>query len=332
FDRATGTFTEQSNPDLRFRSASIVKLLIVLDYLWDRGPTYDIPAADRTRLDAMLRSSDDSAATYFWQRRGNRAIVSRMVTRLGLTHTEPPPSSQSGYWGYTALTAGDTVRIYRYLLDTAPAPVREYVMGNLHQVTRCGTDGFDQSFGIPSVFEQPYSAKQGWSGFASGGCSNTVASASDEASGAAAGDHGPMAVDLVSEALHTTGTVGANDRSIVSAFTLHPDGTSYGTAYSKINQLVRSLDVPGATARTGSVFGTWGSGVRVRADASTSSTILTQIPPGVEVLVSCQKRGETVTVPPYTNPWWAYLPLYGGYMTNIYVSNPDNQLPGVPEC
>jgi hypothetical protein len=30
--------------------------------------------------------------------------------------------------------------------------------------------------------------------------------------------------------------------------------------------------------------------------------------------------------------WWAYLPLYSGYMTNIYVSSPDNKLPGVPDC
>lgn len=47
FDRQTGTFTEQLNTSLRFRSASVVKLLLALDFLWNRGPDYTVPAADR---------------------------------------------------------------------------------------------------------------------------------------------------------------------------------------------------------------------------------------------------------------------------------------------
>lgn len=48
--------------------------------------------------------------------------------------------------------------------------------------------------------------------------------------------------------------------------------------------------------------------------------------------MGCQTRGEVVDVPPYTNEWWAYLPQYGGYISNIYISSPDNRLPNVPEC
>jgi hypothetical protein len=59
---------------------------------------------------------------------------------------------------------------------------------------------------------------------------------------------------------------------------------------------------------------------------------MTQLPAGVEVLVGCQKRGERVEVPPYTNDWWAYLPQYGGWISNIYISSPDNRLPDVKEC
>ncbi|MEH0580470.1 hypothetical protein QBA54_39905 [Streptomyces sp. B21-108] len=43
FDRQTGTFTEQVNEGARFRSASLVKLLLTLDFLWDRGPDCTIP-------------------------------------------------------------------------------------------------------------------------------------------------------------------------------------------------------------------------------------------------------------------------------------------------
>ncbi|WP_328995906.1 hypothetical protein OG394_14715 [Kribbella sp. NBC_01245] len=318
FDRRTGTFTERLNPDLQFRSASVVKLLIVLDYLWNRAPAYDIPVADRARLDVMLQSSDDSAASYYWDTLGGGDIIDRMVPRLGLTHTARPPASHPGFWGYVAITPADTVRIYRYLLDRAPAPVRQYVMGNLYQATRCGTDGFDQYFGIASVFDLAYSVKQGWSGFQnSGGCAIP---------GKAAG------VDLVQEALHTTGTVGTDDRSIIAVYTLHPDGTPYGKAYTDLTRLTRGLNVPGGIRAPGSWHTTYGAGVRVRTAPNTSGEVLGTLPSGVDVLVSCQKRGQVISAPPRTSEWWAYLPKYGGYVTNVYVGSGPAKLPGVPDC
>jgi hypothetical protein len=233
FDRDAGQFVHQQDADRQFRSASVVKLLIALDFLWDLGPEYDVPPADRARLEVMLRSSDDDAASYYWEQLGGAAIVDRMVERLGLTHTAGPPASHPGFWGYVAITAADTVRIYRYLLEEAPLPVREYVMGELHQATRHGTDGFDQYFGIASVFETGYSIKQGWSGF-----NGSSGHRSDKAK--------PQSVvDLVNDALHTTGTVGADDRSIVAVFTLHPSGTPYEEAYAAVTQLTAGLTVPG---------------------------------------------------------------------------------------
>jgi hypothetical protein len=325
YDRQTGTFTEQTNVNLQFRSASVVKLLIALDYLWNLGPAYAVPSADRTRLDAMLRSSDDSAASYFWNTDGYEAVVNRMVPRLGLQNTAPPPTAQRETWGYTAITAADTIRVYRYILDSAPAAVRNLIMDDLRQSTRCGTDGFDQSFGIPSVFNRPWAVKQGWSGF--GTSQNTCV-----ATATTARQQQAAAIDLVGEALHTTGTVGDGDRSIVAVFTLHPDGTARATAAATVNALTRSLRVPGATLLNGTWFGTWGSGVRVRADATTASAVVGTVPAGADVLVQCQKLGQEVVIDPYRNAWWAYLPEYGGYMTNIYIDSPDNTLPGVPEC
>lgn len=333
FDRQTGTFTEQLNSAGQFRSASVVKLLIALDVLWNRSPDA-LPAADRARIDTMLRGSDDTAASTFWSNNGSGAIVDRMVTRLGLTDTARPPSTHPGYWGYTALSARDTVKIYRYLLDSAPAATRDYVLGDLRQSTRCATDGYDQHFGIAGSFNRPWAVKQGWSGFSSGGCTaptTTAATAAKEPAGAK-NAAGADAVDLARPALHTTGVVGQGDRSIVAAFTLHPGGTSYGKAYTDIGRLTRSLNVPGASRPSGTWIGTWGSGVRVRTQATTTSGAVTTLPAGVEVLVGCQKRGQQVSEPPYVNDWWAQLPQYGGYMTNIYLSVPENQVPGVPVC
>jgi len=44
-------------------------------------------------------------------------------------------------------------------------PVRRYVTDLLHRPTRYGADGFDQYFGIASVFDPDFSIKQGLSGF-----------------------------------------------------------------------------------------------------------------------------------------------------------------------
>lgn len=328
YDRQTGEFTELLNQDMQFRSASVVKLLITLDLLWDRGPEYAIPDADRERLDVMLQRSDDDAASYYWTELGGAAVIDRMVDRLGLTNTAGPPAGYPGYWGYAAFTAADTVRIYQYILDDAPAPVRDFIMNNLHSSKRCASDSYDQWFGIAGSFERPWAIKQGWSGFDSGGCS--VGAAQSAIAGSA--KLGPLDVDLSSEALHTTGTVGENDRTIIAVYTLHPDGTPYATAYSKVNALTRTLNAPGATPLPGVVFGTWGSGVNVRSEPNTSSAVVAQVPSSVDVLVSCQVRGEVVEVPPYTNDWWAYVPQYGGYLTNIYIQNESNELPGVPVC
>lgn len=335
YDRRTGTFTEQVNDSAQFRSASVVKLLLALDFLWNRGPDYTIPAADRALLEPMLRSSDDDAANHYWSTYGGSAIIDRMVApdRLGLRDTQGPPAGYPGYWGYTAVSARDTVTIYRYILEKAPAPVRTFIMDNLRASTRCASDKFDQHFGIAGAFDRPWAVKQGWAGaYAKGTCGPQGAADVRAATAEGAAPKGAADVDLTRPALHSTGTVGADDRSIVAVLTTHPVGTSYGKAYTDIGRLTRSLNVPGGVRPAGTWFGTWGEFVNVRKGPATGDDRITQLPAGVEVLVGCQVRGQVVNVPPYTNDWWAYLPQYKGYISNIYISSPDNRLPNVPEC
>jgi len=244
FDRKTGTFLSQVNPTTQFRSASLVKLFIALDYLWNRGPNYAVAAADRPRLEVMLRSSDDNAATYFWKADGSGQIVTRMISRLHLQNTAPPPAERSG-WGFTAVTAGDLVRVYRYLLDEAPAPVREFVMSNLHASTKCGTDAFDQSFGIPTAFrDQPWAAKQGWSGFGDTPATPCQPRPSAVAASTTEGFTAVPVSIMGGVVLHTTGTVGAGDRTIVAVLTHTPSGASFAKATATLTQIVRSLPVP----------------------------------------------------------------------------------------
>ncbi|MGI5237674.1 hypothetical protein [Dactylosporangium sp. CA-139066] len=250
YDRQAGAYVLQQKASWRFRSASLVKLLIALDYFWDKGPSYDVPADDEPRLQIMLRSSDDAAATALWKANGQRDIVTRMVGRLGLQDTAPPPVSQPGYWGYTAVSAADLVRVYQYILDKAPPAVRDFIMGNLHATTKCGTDQYDQSFGIPSTFKAPRSAKQGWSGFGDSPATPCVANADLPAAAAPAfvpAAAEPNKPDMLGDVLHTTGTVGADDRYIVAVLSVHPDGTPFAKAAANLTKITKSLPLPAST-------------------------------------------------------------------------------------
>ena len=53
-DQATGA-TFGSDEHKQYRSASLVKLFIALDYLESHGPDYEIPADDLALLDALQR-------------------------------------------------------------------------------------------------------------------------------------------------------------------------------------------------------------------------------------------------------------------------------------
>jgi hypothetical protein len=261
YDRKIGAFTVQHNIDQRFRSASLVKLLIAIDYLWDR-PT--VPDSERQRLRLMLSRSDDNSASYFYDKGGRAAIITRMNQRLGLTGnaTIHPPTAPRTGWGATEISAAHLVRIYRYLLDEGPERIRSTVLDSLRQgtFTRCGTDGYDQSFGVPTTFKgRPWIAKQGWYEFktAPRTCTSNVpaalvvddhATATEDGAGIPAGLAVPAAgpVNWTGEVLHTTGVIGPDERTIVVVLTVHPAGTSYAVATERVTKIAAALPVPAA--------------------------------------------------------------------------------------
>ena len=228
YDRISGA-TVKKDEHKQFRSASLVKLLIALDYLEKRGPSATIPAGDAQRLQTMLRSSDDTAASQLWVQEGWTAIVTRMRDKIGLTDTEPP--AQSGQWGDTAISAADVVTVYRYILETANPKFRDLIMGHLHQATRCAKDGWDQFFGIPGAVPAPYAVKQGWSGF---GDPNPVC-------GSAPAKKAAAAIDETSVAMHTSGTVCSNDRKILVVLSVNQRGTSWKTSADRLTAATASV-------------------------------------------------------------------------------------------
>jgi hypothetical protein len=265
FDRMTGTSVGRDEHK-QYRSASVVKLFIALDYLETRGPDHVIPPEDLALLEPMLRSSNDDAASTLWVRDGWEQIVVRTVAKLGLTDTAPP--AERGKWGYTAISAADVVKTYQYILTQAHPKHRDFLMGNLHRATKCGSDGFDQSFGIPTVARWPWAAKQGWSGFGAGPApgeqcvasslpsaqvqavlsSQEVRDAAAKAPGEGATTKAVSDIDLTSRAMHTTGTVGKNDKKIVVVLTLQPKTLSWRDSAARITDLTRAVYLGGGAA------------------------------------------------------------------------------------
>lgn len=79
-------------------------------------------------------------------------------------------------------------------------------------------------------------------------------------------------------------------------------------------------------------FTTWGSGVNVRSAPKLSASVVTSLAGPTRVFVECQVQGDTVTAGGYTNSWWSKLRDQKGYVTNIYIDDPNARLPGVPDC
>jgi hypothetical protein len=244
FDRAAGRTTLGYNEHKRIRSASVVKILIALDYFETYGADTEIPPADLALLVPMLRSSADNPASELWVRLGWEKIVERAVVRLGLEDTAPPVNV--GFWGYTSVSAADVVTIYRHVLDDAHPKVRDFIMGNLHQATSCATDGFDQSFGIPSAVPGDVAFKQGWSRFGDVPPRPCVEPTPLLQNGAA--KDGPLSdraaapndVDLTSAAMHTTGTY-AHDRKIMAVLTLQPAGTAWDVSAERVTVVTKAV-------------------------------------------------------------------------------------------
>nr|WP_167109123.1 hypothetical protein [Amycolatopsis granulosa] len=242
-DRTTGK-THGADAHRQYRSASLVKVLIALDYLEARGPGYEIPDDDRALLEPMLRSSNDDAASTLWVRDGWEEIIKRTVARIGLTDTTPPPAEKRGTWGYTATSAADMVKTYEYILEDAHPKVRDFIMDNLHASTRCGADGFDQSFGIPSALPKPQGVKQGWSGYGAApapgeecvsSTSRSVLASPEVRSATAVASSGD--VDLTNRVMHTTGAVGEGDRRIVAVLTSEPTTLGWRESADRITEL-----------------------------------------------------------------------------------------------
>ncbi|MEV7332029.1 serine hydrolase [Micromonospora sp. NPDC093244] len=117
----------------RFETASIVKVDILAALLLrQRPPGKALSSANRELAEAMIRSSDNDAASALWQKiEGSRGLTAANRT-LGLRETKP-----GSQWGRTTTTVADQIRLLGALTSpTGPltAQDRRFVMGLMSTV------------------------------------------------------------------------------------------------------------------------------------------------------------------------------------------------------
>lgn len=150
--RGEGAGERGFDRDRAFSSASVAKALLLaaeLRRLGDEG----IDGGTRELLEAMIRFSDNSAASSIYARVGD-AGMAEVAERTGMRSFDPTP----GYWGGAQVTASDLARFFFRLRRALPTRHRELGMRLLATITS------PQRWGIPAAAPRRWTVyfKGGW--------------------------------------------------------------------------------------------------------------------------------------------------------------------------
>lgn len=150
----------------QFVSASVVKAMLLVAYL--RGPASGrsrLSGAEQARLGAMIRVSDNDAATSTYHAVGDRGLRD-VARRAGMRHFSVRDS-----WGYAQITAGDQARFFARLDALVPRRHRAFVRRQLSSITPA------QRWGIPERIDAGDRIwfKGGWRGTGRGQLVHQVA-------------------------------------------------------------------------------------------------------------------------------------------------------------
>jgi hypothetical protein len=109
----------------------------------------------------MLSWSDDPIASELWSLVEGPVVIEELAAAMGLEHTKRSPDW--GRWGDVLISASDVVRMYEYVLVELPESDRAVIIDALVGMTDLGSDGFDQTFGIPTAaVDLDWAVEQGW--------------------------------------------------------------------------------------------------------------------------------------------------------------------------
>jgi hypothetical protein len=140
--------------------ASMVKLYMAEDILHRaRTGRLALDREDFALLQAMVRRSDDPAASELWVRYGGAQMVVDVAERYGLSATSPP--AVRGQWGQTMTSARDLARFLSLLPTVAHPADASAILVWMRLATPVAADGFDQEFGVFGTLPGA-AVKQGW--------------------------------------------------------------------------------------------------------------------------------------------------------------------------
>jgi hypothetical protein len=156
-DHRTGlSYTFHS--DDAFQTASVVKVEILAELLLQaRQDNRPLTTQELDLATAMIRQSDNDAATALWTQIGDVQGLTAADAALGLTDTVP---GTGGWWGLTTTTVSDQVK----LLDTIADPDGPLGSANQVIIDLMGSVDADQNWGVSAAAETGESTalKNGW--------------------------------------------------------------------------------------------------------------------------------------------------------------------------
>jgi beta-lactamase class A len=126
-------------PNLRYRSASLVKAMILVAYLrrvsWGTLP---LDGAARSRLGPMITHSDNIDANWAYDRIGRGPTLDALARRAGMSSF-----GAASYWAYSQTSARDQALFFARLERLTPPAHRAYALGLLRRIDH------SQRWGIP---------------------------------------------------------------------------------------------------------------------------------------------------------------------------------------
>jgi hypothetical protein len=155
--------------DVAVRTASVVKLdILAAVVLRAQDAGRELTATEQSLAAAMIRASDNDAASTLWWSIGGTSGLAQVEARLGLTQTVPGTGE---YWGATTTTVADRIRLLDTIADpTGPlAAHRDYILGLMSTVEA------DQDWGVSAAATgNSVALKNGWIGLDDGWTVNSV--------------------------------------------------------------------------------------------------------------------------------------------------------------
>ena len=157
-DTTTGRVLGNGDSGVALRTASIVKIVIGMRlFAFAREQHRALRPDEQSDLSAMIRASDNDAASRLWSELGGPAVIGWVKQVTGVRNTAPP--DDPGSWGFTTTSAHDMAMILSAIVHARgiTAANRDALLREMRQVIP------SQHWGVgDAVHHSNPAVKNGW--------------------------------------------------------------------------------------------------------------------------------------------------------------------------